>query len=251
MMEVNKIYNIDCMDGLKQLKDKQVDLVFTSPPYNMRTRIRNGEYTTREKSEHFSKKYKHFHDALPIGEFYDFHKNVLNELLRISKIVCYNFQIVTGSKEAFFKLIGDFHKDIKDIIIWDKGNGQPAMHEKVTNSCYEIILVLEDDKKCGRMIQNATFERGLFNNILRIKRGKKISKEHGAVFPEKLAEEIISNFSNEGDLVLDPFIGSGTTGIVCSRLKRDYIGFEISKEYCEIANKRLSQTTLNHGSGKQ
>ena len=53
----------------------------------------------------FSKKYKHFDDALSINNFYEFHSKVLNELLRISKIVCYNFQIVTGSKEAFSKLL--------------------------------------------------------------------------------------------------------------------------------------------------
>ena len=245
-METDIIYNEDCLQGLKKIKSKSIDLVFTSPPYNMRTRIRNGQYTTREKSEHFSKKYAHFDDALPIDEFYKFHKQVLKELLRVSKVVCYNFQIVTGSKEAFFKIIGDFNKYIKDIIIWDKGHGQPAMHEKVTNSCYEFILVLEDDLKAGRVIQNATFERGLFNNILRIGRPKKISKEHGAVFPVKLAEEIISNFSNKGDIVLDPFIGSGTTAVACKKLHRKYIGFEISPEYCQIISERLSQQVLSN-----
>ncbi len=70
----------------------------------MRLRIRNGKYTSREKSEHFSKKYKFFDDALPIEEFYEFHSKVLTEMLRVSKIVCYNFQIVTGSKQAFFKI---------------------------------------------------------------------------------------------------------------------------------------------------
>ena len=138
-MEKNIIYNENCLETLSRMPDKCIDLVVTSPPYNMRTRIRNGEYTTREKSEHFSKKYKHFDDALSIDDFYSFHSEVLNELLRVSKIVCYNFQIVTGSKEAFFKIIGDFNKHIKDIIIWDKGHGQPAMHGQVLNSCYENI----------------------------------------------------------------------------------------------------------------
>ena len=238
---MNQIICGDALEELKKFPDKSVDLVFTSPPYNMRTRIRDGKYTTREKSEHFSKKYKHFDDALPIDEFYKFHKQVLDELLRVSKIVCYNFQIVTGSKEAFFKLVGDFNKDIKDIFIWDKGHGQPAMHEKVSNSCYEFILVLEDDKKCGRMIQNAKFERGKFNNILRIGRPKKISKEHNAVFPVKLAELIITNFSKEKDIVLDPFGGSGTTAVTCKQLNRDSITIELSQKYCKIIEDRLKK----------
>jgi len=240
-MEINKIYNENCLDTMAKMPDKFVDLVVTSPPYNMRTRIRNGQYTTREKSKHFSKKYKYFDDALPINDFYEFHKGVLTELLRVSKIVCYNFQIVTGSKEAFFKIIGDFNKDIKDIIIWDKGSGQPAMHGMVLNSCYEMVLILEDDKRAGRVIQNAKFKRGEMNNILRIGRGKKVSEIHGAIFPEQLPFELIKAFSEKGDLVYDPFMGSGTTAKIAMLNNRNYIGSEISKEYCDIAEKRINE----------
>lgn len=247
-MEINKIYNECCLNTLSRMPDKFVDLVVTSPPYNMRMRIRNGEYTTREEAEHFSKKYKHFNDALPIDEFYKFHSDVLIELLRVSKIVCYNFQIVTGSKEAFFKIIGDFNKDIKDIIIWDKGSGQPAINGQVLNSCYEMILILEDDKKAGRKIQNAKFLRGEMNNVLRLGRGSKIHEEHNACFPEKLSAELINAFSEEGELIYDPFIGLGTTAVSCVKYKRQFIGSEISKEYVDFAQKRIvavaNQTTL-------
>jgi site-specific DNA-methyltransferase (adenine-specific)/modification methylase len=238
-MKINKIYNENCLETMFKMPNKFVDLVVTSPPYNMRTRVRNGQYTTREKSDHFSKKYKYFDDALPINDFYEFHKNVLIELLRVSKIVCYNFQIVTGSKEAFFKIIGEFNKYIKDIIIWDKGNGQPAMHEMVLNSCYEMILILEDDKKAGRAIQNAKFKRGEMNNILRIGKGKKISDVHGAIFPEKLPFILINAFTKKDDLIYDPFMGSGTTALVAKKLSRNYIGSEITKEYCKISENRI------------
>ena len=241
---INKIICGDCLEVMKDIPDKSIDMILTSPPYNMRTRIRNGKYTTREKSEHFSKKYKYFNDALSIDDFYIFHSKAIKEMLRISKIVIYNFQIVTGSKEAFFKIIGDFNKDIKDIIIWDKGFGQPAMHEKVLNSAYEILLIMEDDKKAGRVIQGSKFKRGEMQNILRIGRGKKISDIHLACFPEELAEVIIKNFSNEGDIVLDPMCGSGTTCKMAKILKRNYIGIEISPEYCEIARQRLRQEVL-------
>lgn len=238
-MELNKIYNENCLNTMAKMPDKFADLVVTSPPYNMRTRIRNGQYTTREKSEHFSKKYKHFDDALPINDFYELHKSVLTELLRVSKIVCYNFQIVTGSKEAFFKIIGEFNKYIKDIIIWDKGSGQPAMHEMVLNSCYEMILILEDDKKAGRTIQNAKFKRGEMNNVLRIGRGEKVIDGHNAVFPEKLPIELIKAFSEENNLIYDPFIGSGTTAIASLKQNRLFIGSEIVKDYYEKAVQRV------------
>ena len=230
----------DCLEVMKTIPDASIDLTITSPPYNMRTRVRNGKYTTREKSEHFSKKYEHFDDALPINEFYEFHFKVLNELLRVSKIVCYNFQIVTGSKEAFFKMIGDFNKQIKDIIIWDKNTGQPAMHSNILNSCYEFILIMENDSIAGRHITNAKFKRGEMNNILRIKRGKKIDGSHGAVFPEDLVSQLMLAFSNEYNVILDPFMGTGTTGVVAKQLNREFIGIELTKEYLDIATARIN-----------
>ena len=158
------------------MDDLSVDLTFTSPPYNMRTRVRNGKYTTRETGEHFSKKYEDFHDALSIEEYYEFHKNVLTELMRVSKTTIWNIQIVTGSKEAVFKLIGDFNKNIKDIIVWDKGNGQPAMHSGVLNSVVEYLIIFESDAKAGRCFNRSYFDRGTLNNIWRIKRAKSIKR---------------------------------------------------------------------------
>jgi len=234
-----KLLHGDCLEKLKDFGNNNVDLVITSPPYNMRTRVRNGKYTTREKSEHFSKKYQFFDDALPIDEFYKLHSEILKELLRVSKIVCYNFQIVTGSKEAFFKIIGDFNKQIKDIIIWDKNTGQPAMHSNILNSCYEFILIMENDSVAGRHITNAKFKRGEMNNILRVKRGKKVDGSHGATFPEELVKELMLAFSNENDFILDPFMGTGTTGIVASKLNRSFIGIELTEEYYNLANNRI------------
>ena len=71
----------------------------------------------------------------------EFHTNVLRELLRISKVVFYNIQIVTGSKRSVFKMIGDFSEQLKDIIVWDKGVAQPAMQKQVLNRRTELILV--------------------------------------------------------------------------------------------------------------
>ena len=237
---IGKIINKDCLEVMKYIPDNSVDLVVTSPPYNMRLRIRNGKYTSREKAEHFSKKYKYFGDDIPIDDFYLLHKQILSELVRVSKIVCYNFQIVTGSKEAFFKIIGDFNKDIKDIMIWDKGHGEPAMHKQILNSAYELILLLEDDKKNGRLITNAKFQRGTLSNIIRVGRGKRVSKDHHAVFPQDLVEILIENFSSEGDIVMDPMCGLGSTCVAAKKLNRSYIGIDISEEYCKLAKERIS-----------
>ena len=236
-----ELHNIDCLKYLKTLEDNAFDACITSPPYNMRLRVRDGQYTQREKSEHFSKKYKFFDDSMPINDFYKLHKEILYHLKRTCKIVIYNFGLVTGSKEAFFKIIGDFSPHIKDIIIWDKGHGEPAMGVKVLNSSYELILIIENDNKKGRKIQNANFSRGELSNIIRVGKNRNNIKEHKAGFPVKLTDILVNSFTKKGDKILDPFCGGGTTGVSAITYNRDFTGLEICEEYYNAACKRLKQ----------
>ncbi len=124
------ILNEDCLETLNRFTDNSIDIVVTSPPYNMNLRIRNGEYTSRQIVKEFSTKYFNFTDNLPIDEYYEFHRKVLSELLRVSPLVFYNIQIVTGSKRAFFKLIGEFADNLKDIIVWDKSTANQLCTNK-------------------------------------------------------------------------------------------------------------------------
>ena len=238
-IKLNHTYNEDCLKTLKRMKDNSIDCVITSPPYNMNLRIRNGKYCSRQIVKELSTKYSNFDDNLPINEYNELHTNVLKELLRVSKVVFYNIQIVTGSKRSIFKMIGDFHEYLKDIIVWDKGVAQPAMQKQVLNRRTELILVFESDYPISRQFRYANFERGTLSDIWEIKRGKKISKNHGAVFPEELVAKIINNFTNENDIVYAPFMGTGTTAIVCKKLKRKFIGSEISESYIKTINERL------------
>jgi len=228
-------------------KGIKADLTFTSPPYNMRTRVSKGKYTTRENSKHFSKKYDHFDDALTIDDYYDFHKEAIEKMMEISNIVLWNFQVVTGSKEAIFKLIGHFHKNIKDIIVWDKGFGQPAMHNGILNRGSELILVFEKNAKVGRCFEYCNFDRGTLQDIWRVKRvtGNKVVGGNSAVFPIELVEMAINNFSPEQGTVLDPFMGSGTTGIAALNNSRNFIGIELSHECFQSAKSRIKEETTS------
>ena len=238
-----QIYLGDCRDIIPSLP--KVDLALTSPPYNMRTRVRNGKYTTRETSEHFSKKYKHFHDAYSIDEYYSIHKQAIEQLLEITPILFINIQLVTGSKEAWFRLIGDFHKSIKDMVIWDKGYGQPAMHDSVMNRASELILILEQDANAGRAFKKSYFDRGTMPDIWRDGRGGMgQTSGHSAVFPLKIAGRVLDGWSVKDDTIVDPYMGSGTTLVAAKQLGRKAIGIEISEEYVEIAIDRLSQEIL-------
>jgi len=237
--DLNKIYNEDCLETLSRIPDDYIDLVITSPPYNMNLRIRNGEYTSRQIVKEFSSKYDGFDDNLPIDDFYKHHSQIIKELLRTSNLIFYVIQIVTGSKRAFFKIIGDFNENLKDIIIWDKGVAQPAMQKQVLNRQSEIILVFEKDYPISRQFRSAPFERGKLSDVWNISRGKKLNKDHGAVFPEELVEKIITNFSNKKDVVYDPFLGTGTTAFVAKKLGRNYLGSELLESYFNFAQERL------------
>jgi site-specific DNA-methyltransferase (adenine-specific)/modification methylase len=207
----------------------------------MNLRIRNGQYCSQQIVKEFSSKYAHFDDNLPIEEYFQFHLTVLRELLRVSRLVFYNIQIVTGSKRAVFRIIGELNEYLKDIVIWDKGYAQPAMAERVLNRQSEIILIFDKENAISRQFEQATFLRGTLSDVWQINRGKKVDKDHSAVFPEKLVETILLNFTKENELVYDPFMGTGTTAYVCKMLKRNWIGSEINKEYCEVIEQRLKQ----------
>ena len=240
-IELNVIYNETCLETLKRMEDQTVDCVITSPPYNMNLRIRNGKYCSRQIVKELSTKYDGFSDNLPIEEYYEFHSSVMRELLRVSKVIFYNIQIVTGSKRSIFKMIGEFNEFLKDIIVWDKGVAQPAMQKQVLNRRSELILVFETDYPISRQYRYTNFDRGTLSDIWQIKRGKKKNKNHGAVFPEELVEMIINNFTNKGEIIYDPFMGTGTTAIVAKRLGRKFIGSEIGNEYYKFSNERLGQ----------
>ena len=249
-MELNKIYNMDCVEGMKLLGDNSIDLTVTSPPYdNLR-------------------KYNGFE--------WDF-ENAAKELYRVTKdggvvvwIVgdsCVNgSETGTSFKQAlYFKEIG-FR--IYDTMIWGKGSpacptegryydvfeymfifskGKPkslnllkdrknksagTISNKETRSCREDRKV-KDEKRVVK-----EFSRRF--NVWDISRGYNKTK-HPAVFPEQLVNDHIVSWSNEGDVVLDPFSGSGTTAKMSLLNNRQYLGFEISKEYCDIAETRIQE----------
>lgn len=229
----------NCLDVLKQMPDNGIDCVVTSPPYNMNLRIRNGKYCSRQIVKEISTKYEGYDDNLPMSEYFEFNKQVVSELLRVSDLVFYNVQFLTGNKPALFKLLGEFSEKVKEFIVWDKINAQPAIGEGVLNSRFEAVIVFQNSAPESRKFETAQFGRGTLQNVWQIKRGKKIDGSHGAVFPLELAELIIANFTKETATVLDPFLGTGTTGLACKNLGRNFVGIEMLQKYYDVAQKRI------------
>ena len=239
------IYNKNCLDGLKEIQNDSFDLTITSPPYNMNRRIRNGQYCSRQVIEsEFSNKYKNFSDNLPIQDFYQFHYDVLYELIRVSNLVFYNISIVTGSKRAFFKLIGDFSMELKEIIVWDKGHGQPAIEKGVLNRRSEIILVFDKYNSISRKFKDSFFPKGSQEDVWNISRQRKSNTQNQAAFPKEIPDKIISLFGMNADNILDPFMGTGTVALSCIDYGINFVGFEIEKQQFLHTQKLLQQKQL-------
>ena len=244
-----EIYNNNCLQIMQQMikQNKKVDCIITSPPYNMNLRVHTGKYMSRwgwkGNVGAFSTKYENYRDDLPMQEYFEFQKEFIEKCLQISNLTFYNIQMITGNKIALFQLLGYFADKIKEVIIWDKKFGQPAMKYNTLNSQFEFIFVFSNNKPYNRMFDEANFERGMETNLWTIKRERNVN--HKAAFPKELIRRILSNFTKENQTIMDPFMGSGTTGIVCKEMNRNFIGVEMDKEMFEIAKKNLDKEVEN------
>jgi site-specific DNA-methyltransferase (adenine-specific) len=254
MMEFNKIYNMDCVAGMQMLPDNSIDLTVTSPPYdNLRTY--NGftwdfEATARElyritkqggvvvwivadATIKGSETGSSFKQALFFKDCgFNLHDTMIWEKptftatgslsVRYAPVFEYMFVLSKGKPKAFHPI-----KDKPNITAGSKFGGT------VRNRDGSMKLMSNIGKRV------ATY--GQRHNVWRIGacNSKKDRNGHPAPFPKQLVIDHIISWSNEDDIVLDPFMGSGTTAVACVKLNRRYIGFEISSQYIDIAKARL------------
>jgi len=227
-LEVNKIYNMDCLEGMKYIEDKSIDLVITDPPYKL---VQGGctnkavtlKGATNLKSGNvFSDNSIKFSDWIP--EVY----RVLKENSHCY-IMCNDRnlkELLIESENAGFKLL--------NILVWKKKRHSPNRYY-LKNAEFIVFLRKGKAKNINNM---GTFQCLEIDNVE--------NKLHPSEKPVKLMEIFICNSSKSGDTVLDPFMGSGTVAISAINTGRKYIGFEINKEYYEVAKHRINQYINNN-----
>ena len=240
-IELNKIYNEDCLNTLSRIPDNYVDLTVTSPPYNIGV------------------KYDVYRDSRPSVEYFAWMEYWLRELYRITKPdgrVCLNHylsismngercspiaQIISIALKVGFKYHGLSvwtDRTVTKLTAWGSWLSASALY---VNTPYEgvIILYKEHWRKSEIRVTNISKEEFIAgcSGIWNLK--TEHTKLHPSAFPLSLPTRYIQLFSYEGDLVFDPFMGTGTTAVACKMLNRKYIGAEVSKKYCAVAEKRL------------
>lgn len=234
-MEINKTYEIDCMQGLRKLENNSIQFIFEDPPYNligldvfMDSRVYVG--MAKQRAIEYMRVLKYDGTIVICGR---------------PPVLC---EIVLVMQELGFLFT--------DWITWWKVDSITPKKDGYSNN-YEVFAVFRRSpfSKFNHIpVPSKSGNYGAEVNIGSIWQHCKISSNHkeGTKHPTqkpiKFLTRFVKTFSNKGDLVLDPFMGSGTTGVACVETERNFIGFEINKEYIEMSESRikplLEQTRL-------
>ena len=212
-MELNKIQNKDALEMLAEIRDNYVDLLLTDIPYNEVNRKSNGLRNLNKGDA----------DVLDIPL-----DTLVREMVRVTKSSGYIF--------CGFQQISEIVRVIKEVtpsvrlLVWEKSNPSPMNGQSIWLSSIEPIIYFKKP--------NGTFNEHCKGAVLRF------PTERGKLHPTqkslKLFEYIVTVSSNEGDVVCDPFVGSGTTAVSALALNRSFIGGDLNPEYCKIANERIN-----------
>lgn len=236
---LDKIICGDCLDVMKKMPDNCVDLVVTSPPYNLKNSTGNGMKDGRGgkwSGAALVNGYSHHHDNMPHEEYADWQRKCLTEMYRVTKddgAIFYNhkWRVQNGLLQDRQDIVGEF--PVRQIIIW-KRKGGINFNAGYFLPTYEVIYLIPKPKFKLAPKSNA------FGDVWEF--AQEMKNSHPAPFPVELIDRIIS--STNAKIVLDPFMGSGTTAIVSMGLKRHFIGIELSPDYCEMSEKRIERNKI-------
>jgi len=220
----------------KLMNGEKANLSFTSPPYNAgKSEMLSGNTHTTDN------KYNEYNDNQKQSDYLDLLVGFTNNALLFSDYLICNIQSLAGNKIALIEYLNQYKNNFIDVAIWDKGHGQPAMAENVLTSAWEYMFFISSKENASRAIPNANF-RGTVPNIYRgtSNRNNEFSNVHAATFPIDLPEWALQ-FTKEKNIVLDQFLGSGTTMVASHQLKRKCYGMELDPKYCQVIIDRMKK----------
>lgn len=233
--ELGKLYCGNCIDIMNQLKD--IDTIITSPPYNkngFRGRLDCSKGKGRWQNADI--KYDTLNDWMDEDKYKNLQKKFLNkcnDIIKLSGSIFYNHKIRRANSEAShpYQWIIKSKNTFYQQIVWNRKSSCDHNINYCVPTTELIFWLTKDIPKVYK--QQAIFNTEIWNI------SPLPDNEHPAPFPIKLSDNCILLTTKENDLILDPFIGTGTTAISAEKLNREWIGIEISEKYCEIAAKRI------------
>lgn len=231
---IDKIICGDCLKVMRQIPDASVDLIITSPPYNLKNSTGNGMKDGRGgkwANAELVKGYKDHNDCMPHNEYVNWQRECLQEMLRLipeNGAIFYNhkWRVQNGLLQDRSDILSGF--PVRQIIIWQRKGGI-NFNPGYFLPTFEVIYIIAKPK--FKLVPKANAHGDVWQFT------QEMNNPHPAPFPTALTDRIIS--STNAQLVLDPFMGSGTTAVSAKFLKRHYIGIEISQEYVDMAENRI------------
>lgn len=233
---LNKIIPGDTLDVMKQIPDGSVDLVITSPPYNLKNSTGNGMKDGRGgkwANAALQNGYTHHNDCMPHDEYVKWQRACLTEMVRVITdygAIFYNhkWRVQGGLLQDRQDIVSGF--PVRQIIIW-KRKGGLNFNAGYFLPTYEVIYLIAKPK--FKLSPKANSHGDVWEFT------QEMNNPHPAAFPVELISRIVS--STAAQIVLDPFMGSGTTAIAALQHKRNFIGIELSPEYCKMAENRIEE----------
>jgi site-specific DNA-methyltransferase (adenine-specific) len=238
-----KLYDGDCFEILPKIKDNSIDCIITDPPYFL-----SNDGITCKSGKMVSVNKGLWDKNTEFEEIYNFNYNWILESYRILKEG--GTLWVSGTYHNIY-IIGSIIQSFKDFrilnnITWIKTSPPPNLSCRFFTHSTETILWIRKGKKSKHnfnyQLMKKTNNDKQMKDVWTIGRPKKIEKEfgkHPTQKPEEIIERMVLSSTNENDLILDMFCGSGTTGVVSIRNKRKFIGIDMSNEYIQITEKRI------------
>lgn len=238
MLELDKIYNTDCLAGLNEVADKSVDCVITDPPY-WHKKSPGKPYSQRKQcntESKFSNSELYNYEGDMIRGMSDFDGTRIYELMKAiePKMKIMNAYIFCSETQVpYYAMWAENNGYMFSILVWEKPLS--IINKNRFSQNLEYIVRIYDYGTALRRVSNNDF----YNRVKKTAPVNGSEKLHPTQKPIALIRELLLLNTDEGDSVLDPFIGSGTTAIACIKEKRHFIGFETNKEYYDKANKRI------------
>lgn len=231
---LNKIHRGDCVELMGKMPAGSIGLIVTSPPYNLRNStgngMKNGSGGKWENAELING-YKTSDDAMPHAEYVKWQRDCLTAMMRVLRndgAIFYNhkWRVQAGLLQDRSDIVNGF--PVRQIIIWQRAGGI-NFNPGYFLPTYEVIYMI-----CKPEFKLAP-KANAITDVWNIP--QEMNNPHPAPFPIELAQRCVE--SSTADIILDPFMGSGSTAIAAEMSKRQWIGLEISKDYCKIANERI------------
>lgn len=224
-MALNLIYNKNCKDGLADLKDESIDLLFTDPPYNIS--MRSGFHTMGRQGVDFGEWDK---GSIQPSEWLN---TACMKVKKGGSAVIFNDYKEMGVLRDLLEKNGF---TIKEMLIWQKPNPMPRNRDRLYVTTVEFAIWAVKGKGWTFNRQRSNYENAIFNHGTVNARIRK----HPTEKPVPLLEDILRIHSNPNDLILDPFSGSGAISVACKRLARNSLAFELDKGYYDESIVRLN-----------